>query len=246
MEFKIIDFFEKDSKELNILQQAFFNAPFTNGKMKISQPNGEFMDDNSDIKNNFEMEKDAVEPGHQYFRHYSKNSYYGRCFEVVKKVVDDNYELMTHTLRNKTTDFIFSKYPEGAYYNKHVDSQKMGKTLRTDYSVTLFINDPSEYEGGELCIDVGTHEVKYKLDAGKAIIYPTGVEHRVNTVSSGERHVCVFWIESAMQDVRMRKIYRDVHIMSNKYLGEPDAAILISKKGFELQHYILRHFANYE
>ena len=90
-----------------------------------------------------------------------------------------------------------------------------------------------------------THEVKYKLEAGKAIIYPTGVRHRVDKVTSGERHVCVFWIESALQDTRMREIYRGIDMMINKYLCEPDAADLISKKGFELQHHIMRHFAQY-
>lgn len=247
MDLKIIDFFDKDTNDLSIIQNAFKNGPFSPGLMKINNVKGEFEDDNNDIKNNLEMEKDAVDPTHQYFKHYSKNSYYGRCFEIVTKVVENNYDLMTHTLRNRTTDFIFSKYLTGGYYHKHVDSQRMGKSpgLRTDYSVTVFINDPSEYEGGELCIDIGTHEVKYKLDAGKAIVYPTGLAHRVSEVTSGERHVCVFWIESAMQDVLMRKIYRDVHDICNKYLEEPDAAILISKKGFELQHFILRHFANY-
>ena len=118
-------------------------------------------------------------------------------------------------------------------------------SMRTDYSATLFINDPSEYEGGELCLDIGTHEVEYKLNPGQLIVYPTGISHRVNTVSSGERHVCVMWFESAIQDIRMRKIYKDIDVMINKYIEEPNAAELISKKGFELQHHIMRHFSNY-
>jgi predicted 2-oxoglutarate/Fe(II)-dependent dioxygenase YbiX len=244
MDFCIIDLFEKDSPEINLLQQAFSDAPFSKGTMVIKTPDSTIVHENLSTKNNLEMEKDSVEPGHKYFHHYRKNSYYGKCFDVVKKEIEKNYEVRSHTLMNRSTDFIFSKYLEGGYYNTHVDSQRID-AMRTDYSATLFINKPEDYEGGELCIDIGTHEVQYKLDPGKLLIYPTGVSHRVNKVSSGERHVCVFWIESALQDTRMRKIYRDVDIMINKYLCEPNAAELISKKGFELQHHIMRHFSSY-
>jgi len=240
----IVDLFEEDSVEIKLLQKAFYDAPFSHGKMIINTTKGSFLDQEFDIKNNLEMEKDSVEPGHKYFQHYRKNSYYGKCFDIVKPAIDTNYDLRSHTMFNRHTEFIFSKYLTGGYYHKHVDSQKMDG-IRTDYSATLFINDPSEYEGGELCLDIGTHEIEYKLNPGKLLIYPTGISHRVNTVSSGERHVCVTWFESALQDIRMRKIYKDIDVMINKYLSEPNAAELISKSGFELQHHIMRHFSNY-
>ncbi|QPB08091.1 2OG-Fe(II) oxygenase [Synechococcus phage S-H9-1] len=244
MDFCIIDVFEKDSYELNFLQNAFRDAPFSPGKMLVSEVDKKTDDLFLDTKNNLEMDRDSVEPGHKYFEHYRKNSYYGRCFDTVKTVIEKHGPLRSHTMMNRNNDFIFSKYLEGGYYHQHVDNQRMGR-MRTDYSCTLFINEPEEYEGGELCIDIGTHEVKYKLEAGKAIVYPTGIRHRVDKVTSGERHVCVFWIESALQDVRMRELYRGIDMMVNKYLYEPDAADLISKKGFELQHHIMRHFAQY-
>ena len=244
MDFCIVDIFDKESKEIGFLKTAFRDAPFSPGKMTIHGLSNRIEESIFDTKNNLEMEKDSVEPGHKYFEHYRKHSYYGRCFDLVKDAVENNGPLRTHTMMNRHNNFIFSKYVTGGYYNQHVDNQKMGP-IRTDYSCTLFINNPEDYDGGELCIDVGTHEVKYKLEAGKAIIYPTGVRHRVDKVTSGERHVCVFWIESALQDTRMREIYRGIDMMINKYLYEPAAADLISKKGFELQHHIMRHFAQY-
>lgn len=244
MDFCIIDVFDKNSKELNLLRTAYKDATFSPGKMQVSEV--EKSTDNLflDTKKNLEMERDTLDPSHKYYLHYRKNSYYAQCFDIVKEAVEKNGPLRSHTMMNRNNDFIFSKYLEGGYYHQHVDNQRMGR-MRTDYSCTLFINDPEEYEGGELCIDIGTQEVKYKLEAGKAIIYPTGVKHRVDTVTSGERHVCVFWIESALQDVRMRELYRGIDMMINKYLYEPDAADQISKKGFELQHHIMRHFAQY-
>lgn len=242
-DFCIIDIFDKNSKELNFLQTAFKEAQFSPGQMTVANLNGQ-EGIISDRKNNLEMDKDGVDHTHKYFEHYRKHSYYGRCFDIVKDAVELHGPLRSHTMMNRNCDFLFSKYLTGGFYEKHVDSQKMGR-IRTDYSVTLFINDPEEYEGGELCIDIGTHEVKYKLQAGQAIIYPTGVTHRVDTVRSGERHVCVFWIESALQDTRMREIYRGIDLMINKYLSYPDAAEKISSKGYELQHHIMRHFAQY-
>jgi PKHD-type hydroxylase len=65
------------------------------------------------------------------------------------------------------------------------------QSVRTDYSCTLFLSDRDECEGGELMINIGDREISYKLNAGEAIIYPTGIPHRVNTVKSGKRRVCV-------------------------------------------------------
>lgn len=243
MIFQIIDLFEKNSEEVNFLQTAFLDAPFSPGTMRFITPEQK-EDILTDTKNNLEMEQDAVDPSHKYFEHYKKHSYYGRCFDIVKDAVEKSGSLRSWTMMNRNNDFIFSKYETGGYYHTHVDSQRMGR-MRTDYSCTLFINDPSEYEGGELCIDVGTEEVKYKLEPGQLLVYPTGISHRVNKVLSGERHVCVFWIESAMQDVRMREIYRGIDMMINKYLYEPNAVELVAKKGYELQHHIMRHFADY-
>jgi len=38
--------------------------------------------------------------------------------------------------------------------------------LRTDVAVTVFISDPTEYDGGELVIELGAGQVHNKLPAG--------------------------------------------------------------------------------
>lgn len=100
---------------------------------------------------------------------------------------------------------VFIKYEEGMFYDYHYDMYIMNG-IRTDYSVTCFLNSPDEYEGGELVIKVGDRELEYKLEAGKAIIYPTGLEHKVKPVLSGTRKVAVFWMESLIADSRIRNI----------------------------------------
>lgn len=112
---------------------------------------------------------------------------------------------------------LFSKYEEGMYYNTHNDTYCMGEGYRTDCSITVFLNDPEEYDGGELVLTVGNQEISYKLKAGQCLIYPTGLKHRVNTVTSGIRKVCVMWVESCIHDIEIRNIMADFYLMTSKY-----------------------------
>lgn len=130
---------------------------------------------------------------------------------------------------NKSSDFIgvvipkrysgilFSKYEKGMYYHTHNDTYSMVSGFRTDYSVTVFLNDPEEYDGGELVLTVGNQELSYKLKSGQCISYPTGLTHRVNVVKSGVRKVCVMWAESCIQDIDMRNVLADYHYIISEY-----------------------------
>ena len=42
--------------------------------------------------------------------------------------------------------------------------------------MTLFLSDPASYDGGELYFEAPLNTVKVKLDAGSAVVYPTGNE----------------------------------------------------------------------
>lgn len=99
----------------------------------------------------------------------------------------------------------FLRYTEGMHYDYHNDFYVMNQ-VRTDWSCTCFLNSPDEYDGGELVINLGNKEVEYKLNPGQALVYPTGLYHKVNPVKSGERDVVVFWMESVIQDSRIRNI----------------------------------------
>jgi predicted 2-oxoglutarate/Fe(II)-dependent dioxygenase YbiX len=53
---------------------------------------------------------------------------------------------------------------------------------------------------------IDDEEKKIKLDSGYGVTYPTGVIHRVNQVTSGERIVLVFWTKSIFKDPTLREI----------------------------------------
>lgn len=97
---------------------------------------------------------------------------------------------------------IISKTSSGGYYKPHSDLGTNGH-----FSTTLFLNSPEEYEGGELSLYIDGQEVNFKLDAGMAITYSTGIMHQVKKVTSGNRIVAVTWTKSHIKDPFVRDIY---------------------------------------
>jgi hypothetical protein len=81
-----------------------------------------------------------------------------------------------------------------------------GPRIRGDLSATLFLSDPADYEGGELCFTrVGTEE-RIKLNAGDLFLYPASTLHHVAPVTRGERLAVVFWVQSMIRDHEKREM----------------------------------------
>ena len=102
-----------------------------------------------------------------------------------------------------------ARYRSGMGYGGHIDDPIMGQMpnlYRTDVSTTIFLNDPEEYEGGDLVIQTQYGEHRARLKAGSAIVYPSTSWHFVDKVTSGERLVCVTWAQSMIQDTNKREI----------------------------------------
>lgn len=105
----------------------------------------------------------------------------------------------------------FNRYEGGGHYGAHVDSaihvdpQTVHK-VRTDVSITVFLNDPADYDGGELLVEdtYGQHEVK--LPAGDAILYPSTSLHRVEPVTRGARLASFLWVQSMVRDDTRRSM----------------------------------------
>jgi PKHD-type hydroxylase len=78
--------------------------------------------------------------------------------------------------------------------------------IRVDVSITVFLNHPSDYDGGELVIHSPGGFVNYKLPKGDAIIYPTTRLHGVNQVVSGKRIAAVTWMQCAVKNAEQREL----------------------------------------
>lgn len=132
--------------------------------------------------------------------------------DIIMNRLDEDNNFINFVLPCSTTLNIISRMESGSYYKPHLDDWRNG-----DYSTTVFLNDPNEYEGGDLCLYFGgDDEIKIKLDAGWGITYHTGILHRVNKVKSGTRYVSVFWTSSSIKDSFIRYIYNELgNIESN-------------------------------
>ena len=100
------------------------------------------------------------------------------------------------------------RYEPGMTYGWHVDEALFPSTppIRSDLSCTVFLNSPSEYDGGELTIQLGAQELSYKLEPGSAILYPSTTIHRVSPVTRGVRLAAITWLQSWVADSNRREL----------------------------------------
>lgn len=104
---------------------------------------------------------------------------------------------------------MMTRYKPGMKYGAHADSAfiKLPQgTIRSDVSSTVFLNDPADYDGGELKVRLGDSELSFKLKPGEAIIYPSDSLHQVVPVTRGERLVAITFIQSRIQDPFRRNL----------------------------------------
>lgn len=126
----------------------------------------------------------------------------------------------------KLSRLLFSRYEPGMTYGAHTDDALMGdgaSRLRTDLAFTLFLAEPSSYDGGALTIDSTLGEQEIKLEAGDAILYSAGSIHFVAPVTRGVREAAVGWIQSVVAEAGRREILFDLAVARARF-GEAGAA----------------------
>ena len=162
--------------------------------------------------------------------------------EVVRMVLQrlwQNKQLQIVVRPRRILPPIVSRYQPGMRYGDHMDNVIMGgaQPFRVDCSITIFLNDPASYEGGELVINTSPGEQRIKLDPGDAVIYPTQYVHRVEEVTKGERLACVTWMESLVRDLGQREVLYDLAIAAehvHKMGPDSDAFMTLEKARFNL------------
>ncbi|MCC8940249.1 PKHD-type hydroxylase [Bradyrhizobium ivorense] len=145
---------------------------------------------------------------------------------------------------------LFNRYAasDGHHFGLHVDNAVRGDRLtglriRTDLSVTLFLSEPEDYDGGELVIEdrYGSHEIK--LSAGDLVVYPASSLHLVTPVTRGTRVASFFWLQSMVRDAHARSLIFDLDTAIQalvERLGRDDPETV---KLTGIYHNLIRHWA---
>ena len=167
---------------------------------------------------------------------------YQQASSILYGALDRCQGFMDYTIGDQSGPVIFSRTSTGGYYKPHFDMPSIG-----DFSSTIFLSDPDEYEGGELVLMDGNRPKKFKLAAGSMITYNCGVSHQVTEVTNGTREVAVFWTQSKFKNSRQRDIYSDLqkalrHLPptnSIKSVGESqkDPSFLVKQAMYNLERY---------
>jgi PKHD-type hydroxylase len=133
---------------------------------------------------------------------------YKKARKIIDGALKRNQVFALAAMPKAMRPILISRYESGMSYGPHVDNALMGDSpqMRTDLAFTLFLNEPDEYEGGELIVDDPGGERDFKLPAGSLVLYPANTLHRVTEVTSGCRRVAVSWIQSLIRDHAKRQI----------------------------------------
>ena len=112
----------------------------------------------------------------------------------------------------------YSRYLAGMEYGSHIDDPIMGQSdrYRSDIAITIFLNDPSEYRGGELEIETEFGPQQVKKAAGDGVMYPASSRHQVRAVTEGERLVAITWMQSMVPDSSKRSLLYQLYLAKEK------------------------------
>ena len=186
-------------RELEKVNELLANAEFVDGKLSAGTVAAQ-------VKNNQEISRDDP------------------VIEQLNSLVMGN--LVRHPVYQRAAlplriaSPFYACYTKGMEYGEHIDDPVMGteQRYRSDLAITVFLNNPDEYSGGELLIHTEFGEQSIKYAAGDAVMYPATTRHRVAKVTGGKRVVAVSWVQSMIKDNDQRNILYQLSCAREKLL----------------------------
>jgi PKHD-type hydroxylase len=204
-----------DQQELAVVRQMLAKARFIDGRLSAGMVARQ-------VKNNLEVDRAALAD-----------------LEPLNNLVMG--KLVSHPLYRsgalalRVAAPYYARYTPGMTYGNHVDDPIMGQDgqlYRSDASITVFLNEPADYDGGELVVQGTFGEQRIKFAAGDAVLYPSSSLHRVEPVTRGERLVAVTWLQSLVRDPAQRELLHELNTVRERLLAakaDSEDAQLINK-----------------
>ncbi len=173
----------------------------------------------------------------------------GQLQALVRQALQREPLFLSAALPRRIYNPLFNRYGgQTNAFGAHVDGAVMhstgtGEWVRGDSSCTVFLRDPHDYDGGELCVQDTFGSRSIKLAAGDAVLYPGTSVHEVTPVTRGVRLASLFWIESMVRSDEQRRLLFDLDMNLLKLraqLGETDETIALTG----VYHNLLRQWAS--
>lgn len=176
--------------QIEELRQIAATAKFVDGR--ISNPH-------SKVKQNLQLHDEAA---------YRKSS------QLLSQAMLAHEDFRNFSFPVAMLPPLMTRYTPDMHYGAHADAaflQLGNMSVRSDLSCTIFLGDPKTYEGGALRIQLGTRDIRFKGEAGTAIVYPSDRLHEVEPVTKGERWVAITFIQSRIADSSRRELLYELN-----------------------------------
>ncbi|MXO64963.1 Fe2+-dependent dioxygenase [Altericroceibacterium endophyticum] len=169
--------------------------------------------------------------------------------QMVLSAIGNTPEFVAAALPLKVFPPLFNRYEGGEEFGNHVDNsirQVKGTEfrIRSDLSCTLFLEEPDDYEGGELVVEDLFGEHRVKLSAGDMVLYPASSLHRVTPVTKGARTASFFWLQSMVRDngerEQLYRLDRSIRNLSAEKGGTDPTVMELTN----LYHNLMRRWAD--
>ncbi len=195
-----------DAATLEQVRALLADAPFVDGRLSAGKSAQR-------VKHNQELD--------------ARDARIERLNELVMATLVQHPLYQAAVLPHRIATPFYARYTRGMRYGDHVDDPVMGPPggqYRSDVSTTVFLNDPGEYEGGELVIRTAFGDQRVKPGAGAVAAYPSSSLHQVAEVTAGERLVAVTWAQSMVRDPQRRELLYQLYQARESLLErQPDA-----------------------
>jgi predicted 2-oxoglutarate/Fe(II)-dependent dioxygenase YbiX len=150
---------------------------YTGGSTNVSQ---------ADVKARLSMQCDIADDHHIT----------QKVAEVVKQINSNHLHI---NVSKYCQENHFLKYPPTGHFRKHYDvvwghgvADHEGRHIRKISTVCL-LSDPKDFVGGKLAFFGEGRRMSFDFSAGDVVVFPSYVEHQVDSITAGVRYSTVHW-----------------------------------------------------